>query len=71
VFSLATPPLLGYTISARFKILPCSNVGVGGDDEDAAAAVEAATRLLIVVSIFANASSTLAKTWLRLLPMLV
>jgi hypothetical protein len=46
-------------------------VGVGGGGEDVVVAVEAATRLPIAVSIFANACSTLAKTWLRLSPMLV
>jgi hypothetical protein len=50
------------TISAEFKILPCFKVGVGGGGEDAAVAVETATRLLIAVSFFANACSTLAKT---------
>jgi hypothetical protein len=50
------------TISTRFKILPCFNVDVGGGGEDAAVAAEAATRLLIALSIFANASSTLTKT---------
>jgi hypothetical protein len=59
VFSLAILFLLGYTISAGFKILPYSNVGVGDDGEDAAALAEAAIRLLIVVFIFANACSTL------------
>jgi len=45
---------------------------VGGGDEDiAAASAEATTRLLIMVVIFVNACSTLAKTQLRLSPMLV
>jgi hypothetical protein len=43
----------------------------GGDGEDAAAAAGVAACLLIVISTFANACSTLAKTWLRLSPMLV
>jgi hypothetical protein len=52
-------------------MLPCSKVGVGGGGEDVAVAGETTTYLLIVVSIFVNAYSTLAKTWLRLSPMLV
>jgi hypothetical protein len=40
--------------------------GGGGGIEDVTAAVEAAAHLLIVISTFANACSTLTKTWLRL-----
>ena len=49
MFSLATLSQSGCTISAGFKILPYSKVGVGGGSEDAAAAAEVATRLLIAV----------------------
>jgi hypothetical protein len=46
-------------------------VDVGGGGEDAVVVAEAANRLLIAVSIFVNASFTLAKTWLRLSSILV
>jgi len=36
MFSLATLSLSGCTISAGFKFLPCSKLGVGGGGEDAA-----------------------------------
>jgi hypothetical protein len=39
--------------------------GYGGGGEFAAAANEAAARLLIAISTFTNDCSTLAKTWLR------
>jgi len=54
---------LGYTISAWFKVLPGPKVCVGGGGgEDAVVGAKAATRLLIAVSTFANACSTLTKT---------
>jgi hypothetical protein len=47
------------------------DVGGGGGGEDAATAAEAAAHLLIAISTFANACSTLAKTWLRFSSMLL
>jgi hypothetical protein len=54
------------------KVLPDFSMDVGGCGEEATAAVEAATRLLIAVSTFVNACSTLANTWfVRLSSMLL